>query len=73
MYRVRGVAGWAEFYACAPELVGEAASEERLLFTASLRAENGKPVFGMSDGHGLSYPGMRRAVFIWQIESEPAA
>ena len=61
--RVRGTAGWAEFYGCTPEMAQEAESEEYLLFTASLRADNGKLVFRMSDGHGLSYFGTSEATF----------
>ena len=61
--RVRGTAGWAEFYGCTPEMAQEAESEEYLLFTASLRADNGKLVFRMSDGHGLSYLGTSEATF----------
>ena len=38
-------------------------SEKYLLFTASLRADNGKLVFRMSDGHGLSCFGTREATF----------
>ena len=41
----------------------EAGSEKYLLFTASLRADNGKLVFRMSDGHGLSCFGTREATF----------
>ncbi len=63
MYRVRGAAGWAEFYGCTPELINEAESDRYLLFTAALRADNGKLVFQMSDGHGLSYFGARKVVF----------
>ena len=62
-YRVRGTAGWAEFYGCTPEMAQEAGSEKYLLFTASLRADNGKLVFRMSDGHGLSCFGTREATF----------
>ncbi len=62
-YRVRGTAGWAEFYGCTPEMAQEAGSEKYLLFTASLRADNGKLVFRMTDGHGLSYFGTREATF----------
>lgn len=62
-YRVRGAAGWAEFYGCTPEMAQEAESEEYLLFTASFRADNGKLVFRMSDGHGLSYLGTCEATF----------
>lgn len=62
-YRVRGAAGWAEFYGCTTEMAQEAESEEYLLFTASFRADNGKLVFRMSDGHGLSYLGTREATF----------
>ena len=62
-YRVRGTAGWAEFYGCTPEMAQEAESEEYLLFTASFRADNGKLVFRMSDGHGLSYLGTCEATF----------
>ena len=62
-YRVRGTAGWAEFYGCTPEMAQEAGSEKYLLFTASLRADNGKLVFRMSDGYGLSCFGTREATF----------
>ncbi len=62
-YRVRGTAGWAEFYGCTPEMAQEAGSEKYLLFTASFRADNGKLVFRMSDGHGLSCFGTREATF----------
>ena len=62
-YRVRGTAGWAEFYGCTPEMAQEAGSEKYLLFTASLRADNGKLVFRMSDGNGLSCFGTREATF----------
>lgn len=41
----------------------EAGSEKYLLFTASLRADNGKLVFRMSDGNGLSCFGTREATF----------
>ncbi len=71
-YRVRGTAGWAEFYGCTPEMAEEAESEEYLLFTASLRADASKLVFRMSDGHGLSYFGTRKAVFT-QTADAPAA
>ena len=62
-YRVRGTAGWTEFYGCTPEMAQKAGSEEDLLFTASLCADNGKLIFRMSDGHGLSYLGTREATF----------
>ena len=62
-YRVRGTAGWAKFYGCTPEMAQEAGSEKYLLFTASLRADNGKLVFRMSDGYGLSCFGTREATF----------
>lgn len=62
-YRVRGTAGWSEFYGCTPEMAQEAGSEKYLLFTASLRADNGKLVFRMSDGYGLSCFGTREATF----------
>ena len=63
MYRVRGAAGWAEFYGCTPEVRQELDSEEYLLFTAAFHAENGKLVFRMTDGHGLSYFGAREVTF----------
>lgn len=63
MYRVRGAAGWAEFYGCTPEVRQESDSEEYLLFTAAFHAENGKLVFRMTDGHGLSYFGAREVTF----------
>ncbi len=53
-YHVDGTAGWAEFYD---------KTEEYLPFTASLRTDNGKLVFRMSDGHGLSYLGTCEAIF----------
>ena len=71
-YRVRGAAGWVEFYGCTPEMAQEAGSEEYLLFTASLRADNGKLVFRMSDGHGLSYFGTREAIFTQIADHSPA-
>ena len=63
MYRVKGAAGWADFYGCTPEEVAESNSEEDLLFSAGFKVENGKLVFRMADGHGLTYVGAREAVF----------
>ena len=53
----------AEFYGCTPEVRQELDSEEYLLFTAAFHAENGKLVFRMTDGHGLSYFGAREVTF----------
>ncbi len=61
LWRVRGPAGFSEFYGCTPEEAIDIEGETHLLFTAGFRAKNGNLVFEMTDG--LAYFGEEEVTF----------